>query len=320
MIRAVALVLCLSAPPEKTVGYGNVLVRVPEGWVYDYKEEGLFLQPGDLKEDEALVVVISLGRKTEGSLAEGFEAVWKRAAGKRTVIHKAPEREFKTTGGVDGLLTVGLIDLGENSRMIATVAAFKPGDRIEAAIAMTAQQRVFERYSEPVRAMFRALRFRNVELPVSYELLLASKPGEPPVFRCLFADGSLLATLPPEGMEGFDPAEARTRFEKEWGTHQKKDGGWVFRVGERQETRAAADCSALAPSTGLKLDGRYGGVEFRADGSYADPGGVVRAGSGRYEIVRNTITFIGSEGRLKSLRFAASGEQLLIGGTWLKKS
>jgi hypothetical protein len=94
----------------------------------------------------------------------------------------------------------------------------------------------------------------------------------------------------------------------------------VFRIGEKQETRAAADCSAVAPSTGLKLEGKYGAVEFKADGTYSDPGGVVRAGSGRYEIVRNTITFSGAEGRVKSVLFVAAGDQLLIGGTWLKKS
>lgn len=346
MNRLWGLLLFLALPqsrPEKTVGYGNLLVRIPESWKYEYKEEGLFLRPGDLKEEEALVVILSLGRKAEGSLAEGSEKVWKQSVGTRKLLNRAPERELKTHGGVDGLLSVGLIDLGDGDRLILTVAAFKPGDRIEAVVAMTAQQRVFERYSEAVRALLKNLRFRNVELPVAYELLLASEPGAAPSFRCRFADGSLLAELPPEGMEGFDLQEARTRFEKSWGSHEKKGAGWLLRLGGREETLAIREggrvvlidaqgkesrCTPVDPSTGLKLEGRYVVVgrpdppvmEFKADGTFTDPGGVVRAGAGSYGIVRNTITLTGPEGRPKSVLFAAVREFILIGGTWLKRS
>ena len=140
-IAALLLVVLQDPPAELTVGAGNVLIRVPSGWKHEETAEGLFLRPGDLREDEAFVVIFSPGRKGDGTLPEEFEKSWKQAAGNRKVISKAPERDLKTDGGTAGLMSVGLFDLGEDARLITALAVFKPGDRFEAVIAMTAQDK-----------------------------------------------------------------------------------------------------------------------------------------------------------------------------------
>src|SRR5215831_6117778 len=200
-LAALVLSFSLQAPPaDDTLAYGNVLLRVPEGWKVETKPEGLFLRPGDLRKDESYVVIIPPGSKADVNLAAGFEKTWKQVAGSRKIATKAPEKEIKTEGGVDGLMSVALMDDADDTRLIATVALFKPADRFQAVLALTAEDRVFQRYSESFGALVRQLRFRNVELP-GYDLLMSmgytDKGGKTTVLA-LFRDGTCLTTFPAE--------------------------------------------------------------------------------------------------------------------------
>src|SRR5262245_51229701 len=133
----VALVVQAS-PAEETLAYGNVLVRVPDGWKAEAKDDGLFLRPSDLKKDESYLVIIPPGTKADVNLAAGFERTWKQVAGARRIAKKAPEKEIKTEGGIDGLMSVGLMNDADDSRLIAAVALYKPADRFQAVLALTA--------------------------------------------------------------------------------------------------------------------------------------------------------------------------------------
>src|SRR5690242_8962213 len=111
-ILTFALTLALQTPPcdDEPFAYGNVLFRVPDGWKVEQRDEGLFLRPEDLKKNESYVVIIPPGTKADINLAAGFEKTWKQVAGSRKIAKKAPEKEIKTDGGVDGLMSVGLMD------------------------------------------------------------------------------------------------------------------------------------------------------------------------------------------------------------------
>jgi hypothetical protein len=339
MLPALAIILCLALQAEETVSSGNVIVRLPQGWKFERKEEGLFLRPGDLRENEAFVVIIPPGAKADGNLAEGIGKSWKQVAGSKTVVKKAPERELKTEGGTDGLMTVGLMETAEGVRLITTVAVFKPGDRYESVIAMTAQDLVFQRYSEALGAILKGLRFRNVELP-AYELLMSmgysETSGKTSVYA-LFKDGTWLTILPKEGMDGLDAAAARKRFETSCGMHETKDGVITLRLGSRVETlKLGADGSYRSPdnaqflripsSTGLRLEGRFvphgreekpesASLLFKADASLEDSGGTAsvlpeEAGAKPgvavgYEIADNTLWVRFADSRMKRMSFLA---------------
>jgi hypothetical protein len=167
-LLALVFALTLQATSsDDTFAYGNVLLRVPEGWQVETRDEGLFLRPPDLKKNESYVVIIPPGTKADVNLAAGFEKIWKQVAGTRKIAKKAPEREIKTEGGVDGLMSVGLMDDADDARLIATVALFKPADRFQAVLALTAEDHVFQRYSEAFGLLIKGLRFRNTELPAT---------------------------------------------------------------------------------------------------------------------------------------------------------
>src|SRR5688572_13579075 len=218
-ILTFALALLVQAPPsDERLAYGNVLLRVPEGWKAETRDEGLYLRPSDLKKDESYVVIIPPGTTADVNLAAGFERTWKQVAGARKTAKKAPEKEIKTEGGVDGLMSVGLMDDAADSRLIAAVALFKPADRFQAVLALTADDRVFQRYSEPFGALIKGLRFRNVELP-AYDLVMSmgftEKAGKTTVY-VLFRDGTWLPFLPVGGLDQVDGAKAKS--EKAAGT------------------------------------------------------------------------------------------------------
>jgi hypothetical protein len=361
MIPALAAVLCLALQAEETVSSGNVVVRLPQGWKFERKEEGLFLRPGDLQESEALVVIIPPGAKADGNLAEGIEKSWKQVVGAKTVVKKAPARELKTEGGTDGLMTVGLMETADGVRLITTVAVFKPGDRYESVVAMTAQDVVFQRYSEALGMILKGLRFKNVELP-TYELLLSmgySETSGKTTVYALFRDGTWLATLPREGMDGLDAAACRKRFEASCGTHETKDGVITLRMGPRVETlKLGADGSyrtpenaqflRIPPSTGLRLEGRFilhgredkpesASLLFKADAALEDRGGTASAvpdevgakpgGVGRYEIADNTLWVKFADARIKRMSFLElpkandpkGPEFILLGSSWFKR-
>jgi hypothetical protein len=364
MIPVLGLVLlgALQTPPaQETIASGNVLVAVPEGWKFEQKEEGLFLRPADLAQDEAFVVILPPGQKSEGPLAEGFAQSWKQVVGQRKVISKAPERELKTDGGINGMMSVGLLETALGERLITAVAVFKPGDRAQTVLALTGQDGVFQRYSESLASLLKGLRFRNVELP-TYELLASfgSGPGGGgPVCHVLFKDGSWLAALPAEGLDGFDVALGRKRFSGAWGTQETREGVIRLRRGEGVETlQAQPDGSyrssdgppflRIAPSTGLRLEGRFvcvapagvadpPRVDFKADGSFEhqgagaaflfpDPDRSPEDRTGRYEIANNTLWLQYRKGGVRRISILAlpkagfdTPDVLYLGGQPLRR-
>jgi hypothetical protein len=353
-----ALVLLLALQAEEAVSFGNVVVRVPADWKFEKKAEGLFLRPGGLKEDEALVVIVPPGTKAEGNLAEGFEKSWKQVAGERRIVKKAPGREMKTEGGTDGLMSVGLLETADGVRLITSVAVFKAGDRTEAVLAMTAQDHVFQRYSEALGSMLKGLRFKNVELP-TYDLLVSmgynDTAGKTTVY-VLFRDGTWLPTLPPEGLDDLEGASARKRFEGSFGTHETKDGVLTLRRGIQTEAlKLGADGTyrsvengqfqRVPTSSGVRLEGRYvlhggtGKFILKSDGGFEDLGASSAVfpspalfrdqpeTTGGYEIFNNSIymAYAGRDTRRK-LSFLvlpkagdANPEFILIRGYWFKK-
>lgn len=318
MIAGLVLLLLL-APQELQeddgVAYGNLLFKYPAGWKFEVKEESLLLRPGDLGEREAFVVMLFPAGNAEGTLEEALEKAWKHAAGTSTITRKAPGKELKTEGGIDGLMSVGMLETAEGIRLIAAVAVFKAGDRSQMVLALCPQDAVFQRYTEHFGALLKALRFRNLELP-AYELLMSS--AAPPKFTALFKDGTWLGTLPAEGLDGFNPRSAPAKLPPDaWGTAKVKDG--VIEAGRTtlkpsgEGTYAAQDGTTytrVGASTGLRLQGRYlrqGGEDkpetpcfgFKADGTFEDlgagklvaPGAPAESatGTGGYEIFNNTL-------------------------------
>ncbi|HZF00253.1 MAG TPA: hypothetical protein VE981_24800 [Planctomycetota bacterium] len=301
------LMAALLPVQDEMVAAGNVVVRLPAGWKAEQKPDGLFLSPGDLKEDQSYVVIIAPGGKATGNLAEGLEKSWKEFEGSGKVSNRAPGREMKTEGGTEGLLSVGILDTKDGSRLLVSIALFKPADRFEAVMALSPRDGVFQKYSADFGALLKSLRFRNVELP-AYELVASSK-GDALSVAVLFKDGTALSRLPEEGLDLFDPASAKKRFEGSWGTHETKDGEVRIVFGDKTVAlKPGGDAVWLkvAPSTGLPLEGKYstagkpGEIVFKADGSFEDGGGLARlytaeeAGlklpkSGTYEIANNTL-------------------------------
>jgi len=339
-ILALALLAVLRA--DETVSYGNVVVRVPFGWTYEKKNEGLFLRPGDLKETEAFIVIIPPGGRTDGSLAEGFEKSWKQAAGARKILKKAPAREIKTEGGADGLMSVGLLESDEGIGLITSVAVFKCADRTEAILALTAQNDVFQRYSEALGGLLKGVRFKNIELP-TYDLLLSmgytETTGKTTVY-VLFKDGTWLSTLPDEGLDDLDGPAARKRYGELCGTHETKDKEITLKRGAQTEVlKQTLDGTwrsvetgqfvRVPASTGQRLEGRYmlhGGsgepLVFKADGAVIE--GASKAGA--YEILNNTMWLTSADGKNRKLSFAVlskAGEKnpefLLLGGRWFRR-
>jgi len=339
-ILALALLAALQA--DETVSYGNVVVRVPPGWTYEKKHEGLFLRPGDLKETEAYIVIIPPGGRAEGNLAEEFEKSWKQASGSRKIQKKAPAREIKTEGGADGLMSVGLLESDEGIGLITSVAVFKCADRTEAVLALTAQNDVFQRYSEALGGLLKGIRFKNIELP-SYDLLLSmgytETTGKTTVY-VLFKDGTWLPKLPDEGLDDLDGAAARKRYGDLCGSHETKDKEITLKRGADKEVlKQALDGSfrsaetgqflRVPTSTGQRFDGRYmphGGsgdaLVFKADGAATEAG----SKAGAYEILNNTMWLTSADGKNRKLSFAVlpkAGEKnpefILLNGRWFHR-
>ncbi len=352
IVTTFLLAALVASPQEETVTVGNVLLLVPAGWKVERKPGGLYLTPGDLKEEESYVVIVGAGGKAEGSLAEGLEKSWKEFESSGKVVSKAPGRETRTEGGTEGLMSVGLLEQKDGSRLIISLAMFKPADRYEAIIALSAQDGVFQRYSGALGALLKGLRFRNVELP-SYDLLLTTNV-KPSVYA-LFKDGSWIEACPAEGMEGFDPVASKQGSPKSWGTHETKEGVLTLKIGDRTQTLTPrADGTLLRkdpeatfvrppPSTGLRFESGYvfedgpvvGSLRFLSDGSFEDKGllkGLLGDDSapvsGMYEIANNTLTLASLDGRRKRILFAIPPQSasekipsmLLLGGRWLKRA
>lgn len=339
-ILALVLSLSLQTPPsdDDSFAYGNVLFRVPEGWKVDTRDEGLFLRPGDLKKDESYVVIIPPGTKADVNLAAGFEKTWKQVSGTRTIAKKAPEKEIKTDGGVDGLMSVGLMDDADDSRLIATVALFKPADRFQAVLALTGENHVFQRYSEAYGKLIRGLRFRNIELP-AYDLLMSmgyTETGGKTTVYVLFRDGTCLLKMPGEGLDRLEAETAKKRHAECAGTHETKDGVLTVRAGSREEilkpqldgsyrSAETGQFLKLAPSTGLRLEGKYtlhGGTAalvFRSDGTCDDE----RGKAGTYEIYNNTLYLSSADKSVKRLAFmtlnAPTKEFIYLGTAWYRR-
>jgi hypothetical protein len=332
------LAAALLAPQDETVTSGNVVVRLPAGWKSEQKPEGLYLTPGDLKEDQSYVIIVSPGGKADGNLAEGLEKSWKEFESGGKVTNRAPGRETKTESGTDGLFSVGFLETKEGGRLILGIALFKPADRFEAVIAMSAQDPVFAKYSGDLATILKGLRFRNVELPVAVDLMVSADPGSAPVIYALFKDGSALDGLPEEGLDGFVLPDPKKRSDSPWGTHETKDGEIRVRVGDKTVAlKPQADGSWKTPenltfvkadsSTGLKLDGRYAvkgredkaesaNLVFKPDGSFEDKGSNPPL-TGTYAIANNTMRLKFPD-RVKSVAFIALPKSgaILINGLW----
>jgi hypothetical protein len=346
------LLAALAAPQEEPVTVGNVVFRLPAGWKVERKPDGLFLTPGDLKEEESYVVIVAPGGKADGSLSEGLEKSWKEFEKGGKLASKSPGRETKTEGGTDGLMSVGLLEVKDGSRLIVSLAMFKPADRYEAIIALSAQDAVFQRYAGALGTLLKGLRFRNVELP-TYELLLTT--GAKPTVYALFKDGSWLEACPAEGLDAFDPLASKKSSPASWGTHETKEGILTLKRGDRVQLLSTRADGALsrkdpeatfvrsAPATGLRFESPYvfedardpGSLIFKSDGSFEDKGLLkpllgddTAPVSGMYEISDNTLTLASLDGRRKRILFAipspSASEKappmFLLGGRWLKRA
>ena len=236
-------------------------------------------------------------------------------------------------------MSVGLLEVKDGSRLIISLAMFKPADRYEAIIALSTQDGVFQKYSGALGALLKGLRFKNVELP-DYELILTA--GDKPVVHALFKDGSWLEICPAEGMDGFDTAASKKTAASAWGTQETKDGILQLKVGDRVRSLAIQADGSLsgtnpeatfyrAPaSSGIRFEGHYGvkGAElmFKSDGSFEDQG-VLGKETGVYEISNNTLTLAGGESGKKRVLFALmpksalekSPDRIFVGSRWLKK-
>jgi len=338
-ILAAVLALSLQAPPDDEMfAYGNVLFRVPEGWKVETHDEGLLLRPSDLQKDESYVVIIPPGTKADVNLSAGFEKTWKQVAGNRKIAKKAPEKAIKTEGGVEGLMSVGLMDDADENRLIAMVALFKAADRFQAVLAMTAEDRLFQRYSEAFGLLIKGLRFRNVELP-TYDLLMSmgyTEKGGKTTVVVLFRDGTCLRRMPAEGLDRLEPAIAKKRHAEAVGTHEAKEGVVTVRAGSQEEIlKPQLDGSyrsvetgqflKLATSTGLRLDGKYvlhggkGGFVFRPDGTCEDDQGK----AGTYEIYNNTLYLSSADKSVRRMAFmtlnSPTREFIYLGSAWYLK-
>ncbi|HVR86023.1 MAG TPA: hypothetical protein VMU54_17005 [Planctomycetota bacterium] len=335
------LAAALLASQDETVTSGNVVVRLPPGWKSEQKAEGLYLSPGDLKEDQSYVIIVSPGGKADGNLAEGLEKSWKEFEASGKVTNRAPGRDTKTDGGTEGLFSVGILETKDGSRLIISIAIFKPADRYEAVIALSAQDPVFAKYSGDLALVLKNLRFRNVELPVPYDLIVSSDPGVKPTVFALFRDGSVLSELPADGMDGFNLADAKKRYDGSWGSHETKDGELRLQLPDRRVTlQPEADGSwkgperaafvKAGPATGLKLDGRYAvkgredkpdssNLVFKPDGSFEDKGTSPPL-AGTYEISNNTMKLKFPD-RVKNVPFVAlpKAQTVLINGLWYQR-
>ena len=318
MTAALALLLLLAPQDDDVVTYGNVLVRTPEGWKVQARDESLILQP----EGMPFLVMVFPGANAEGTLAESFDKAWKQAAGASKITNKAPGKEMKTEGGIDGLMSVGLLETADGGRMLAAVAVFKPGDRSQTVVALCPRDEVFQRYTEDLGVFLKTLRFRNLELP-KYELLVSSEAK--PRFYVLFKDGPWLSVLPPEGLDGVDPKKHGAVADK---NPLRPDGEGRYAGADGTPfTRAGA-------STGLRLQGRYlrqgdedkpgaAVIGFKADGTFEDVGATEAAnGTGGYEIFNNSLYLTYRDKRRKKLSWVSppraadekAPEWILVGG------
>jgi len=335
------LAASLLPPQDDTVTAGNVVVRLPAGWKSEQKPEGLYLTPGDLKEDQSYVIIVSPGGKADVNLAEGLQKSWKEFEGSGKVTSRAPGRETKTESGVEGLFSVGILETKDGSRLLISIAIFKPADRLEAVIALSGQDPIFAKYSGELSALLKNLRFKNVELPVPYDLIVSADPAAKPTVYVLFKDGSLLSVLPEEGMDGFNLADAKRRFDGSWGTQEAKDGELRLHLvdkgatlkGQADGTWKGPENAAFVkaePATGLKLDGRYAvkgredkpessNLVFKPDGSFEDKGSSPPL-AGTYEIANNTMKLKFPD-RVKNVSFVAlqKAGTVLINGLWYQR-
>ena len=341
MVLIWALAAALPAAQDETVTSGNVVVRLPAGWTSERKPEGLYLTPGDLKENQSYVIIVSPGGKADGTLSEGLDKSWKEFESGGKISNRAPGRETRTEGGTDGLFSVGILDTNDGSRLLLGIALFKPADRFEAVIAMSAQDPVFAKYSGDLATILKNLRFKNVELPVQVDLLVTADPGSALSVYALFKDGTLLSGLPEEGFDGFVLPDPKARAGGAWGRYETKDGELRLSVGERVVALKPLRDGAwtgpgevrivkAGPVAGLKLDGRYAvkgredqressNLVFRPDGSFEDKG-AEPALTGTYEISNYTMKLKFPD-RVKSVSFLAlpGSAALLINGLWYQK-
>lgn len=345
MILTFVLAASLLFQQAETVADGNVIVTLPAGWKANRKPDGLFLSPGDLKDGQDYVVIITPGGKSEGNLGEVFERSWKEFE-KSGKVNKAPGKELKTESGVDGLFSVGVVD-GENIRLIISLAVFKAGDRYESLMAISVQDPVFAKYSGDLSALMKGLRFKNVELQVGYDLLVSADGKS---LYALFKEGSAASLLPPVGLDHIDVGTAKSEKPEAWGTHATKDGVLTVTIGDKPVAlKAQADGSykgadgvefKRAPaSTGAKLDGRYamesnekGILQFKPDGTFEDQGGGAAyitpdeaklnpSSTGTYEIANNTLklSYKGFTPKLVSFIQLPSGSLVLNGAIFKRQ-
>lgn len=337
MILTLALAASLLLPQAESVADGNVIVTLPAGWKANRKPDGLFLSPGDLKDGQDYVVIITPGGKSDGNLGEVFEKSWKEFE-KSGKVNKAPGKELKTESGVDGLFSVGVVD-GDNLRLLISLAVFKAADRYESVMAISVQDPVFAKYSGDLAALMKGLRFKNVELQAGYDLLVTADGRS---LYALFKEGSAASALPPVGLDHIDVATAKNEQPASWGTHQTKDGVLTVTIGDKPVAlKGQPDGSykgadgiefrRAGPSTGDKLDGRFAieanekaVLQFKPDGTFADQGGGAAyitpeeaklnpTSTGTYEIANNTLklSYKGFTPKLVSFIALPSGNLVL---------
>lgn len=297
-MKVLLLTLALGLPAAAvagTVAFGSMTLRMPAGWTQTEQHQDLYLRPGDLAGDQSFVVAIAHeGDPLDGGLAEGLERAWQEfVSPESTLTGRTPALEIKTTAGVTGLSSSGVLHT-QGSRLFMTVAVFKPKDRYHIIASLANGQAVNDRYRDAFVGLVRSLDFaaRPVAAPsvasnepsASYELLLTfasglsasptggSDYGAGTYVYCVFADGSWLETAPKRGLNGYGLAAEHQQHASDFGAWQRSNGVLTLRTPYRFETlfpqpdgsylrkdAAAREATyfRVPTLTGLRLHGRY---------------------------------------------------------------
>ena len=297
-MKALLLALALGLPAAAladTVTFDNLAFRLPGGWAQAEQNQDLYLKPGDLPAGQTFVVAIAhQGDNLDGSLPEGIERAWQQFAGVgSTLSGRTPAVEIKTTAGVTGLSSSGVLNT-RGSRIFMTVMVFKPKNNYRIIASLANGQEASDRYHDVFVGLVRSLDFtaRTVAAPSvasnarsgTYELLLTfasgltasptggSDYGAGTYVYCVFADGSWLETAPNRGLNGYDLAAEHQKHASNFGAWQRSNGVLSLRASNRVETLfpqsdgsyLRQDATAreatyfrVPTSTGQRINGRY---------------------------------------------------------------
>jgi len=180
-------------------------------------------------------------------------------------------------GGTEGLLSVGILDTKDGSRLLVSIALFKPADRLRAV--MRCRRGTASSRSTAEGALLKSLRFRNVELP-AYELVACRRATLCRWPSSSRTDGAFQGC--PRRPGPFRSRVAKKRFEARGERMNTKDGEVRIVFGDktvalsRAATPCAQGCSFDGTPPGREVfdGGKPGEIVFKADGSFEDGGGL----------------------------------------------